>query len=123
MFVFVLFLLQALMPGVLVFLSTQVIAERYLQAVISVDLDVAERLGGVVTRQQAMEDIKIFGSAEVRNVQIDTWVSEGSSEELESAGISFEYRTSPSGEWVSGSTCLITSYSWPGRRYAIGRYP
>ena len=117
-------------PRMLGIPSTETLAQSYLDAVIHGNLDAAAALANAGDRicknlmqQSARRDIQLLKGAEVRNVQIEVQPGEGSSESVEFAIISFEYRLSPQTAWKTGKLHLTTDHdrNYLGTpRYACG---
>lgn len=107
--------------------STKAIGQRYLAAVINENLTAAIDLARskeecrAALQEAALEDIKEFGGAEVRNVSIDLKYSDGSDNEIQFAVVEFEYNRPGHAGWQSVSMRLFTDHDVPGFRYMCGR--
>jgi hypothetical protein len=119
-----LILLGLLVVGIGVYLypgpSTSNLAKRYLNAVITRDIERATSLTSSyckpLIRNEAQVDIAKFGGATVRNISIKTKSGNGSDEEVEFAYISFQYRQGNQASWQFGKISIHTDYR-PGLRH------
>ena len=117
-------------PRMLGIPPTDTLARSYLDAVSHGNINAAVALANAgdqvcknLMQQSAQRDIQLLNGAEVRNVQIAVQPGEGSSESVEFATISFEFRLSPQMAWESGKLHLTTDHdrNYLGTpRYACG---
>ncbi len=117
-------------PHMLGIPSTDSLARSYLDAIVHGNVDAAAALANAgdqicknLMQQSVQRDIQRLDGAELRNVQIEVQPGEGSSESVEFATISFEFRLSPQMAWEKGELYLTTDHdrNYLGTpRYACG---
>ena len=94
--------------------STEVLAQKYLQAVLEEDFQAAIALTNPNLQcyhdisELINQDIAQFGDADIKNVIIETKYNEGSDEGMEFAIVSFDYRKHNGSDWQQGKMRLMT---------------
>jgi hypothetical protein len=111
------------------FPSPEMLARRYVAAMISEDIQAAVDLAGSdlayqhATAAEVQKDIAQFGTTELRVVHIEVLPQGGSDRGVRVVRIHFEYRRSGRNEWQHGSTQILTDSHLPSLRYLCGRTP
>jgi hypothetical protein len=92
--------------------TTQALTQKYLDAVLQQDAEVAVALAETgcqrQVRQKAQKDIAHFGGAQIRNIAIQITHGTGSEETVEFGWATFDYRQSDQTEWQSGKIEVVT---------------
>jgi hypothetical protein len=120
-----------LLFGVVSFPPTEWITRNYFDAVVAGDLNRALLFSysqkypdcRQFTEKSAVEDIKMFGGAQVRNVNIQVIFSTGSDERPQLGRVTFDYRKTGADHWQQGYTQVSTSFEDFTFRYTCGKAP
>lgn len=108
------------------FPTTDIIARRYVAAIVARDPQAAaalsnpERCPFGPPLDDIQRDSARFGGAEIRGLAVDTVTSMGSDDRIELARVRFTYRAPGTSAWQPGEMLLETTYKSLGPRCLVG---